>query len=770
MAEAKIIILSHLHKRSELVLSRQNHMAQKQKSAPKGPEKSKVATKTHFKGGFSGFFKRNSFAAGLFIISFLVFANGIGNRYALDDEFYTAGGNKLTQRGIKGIPKIFTSRTFYNNDGTGYSYRPVALATFAIETQFFGEDPQVSHFFNVLLYSLTIVLIFSILRKWFSTQGNWFSFFICLIFLVHPLHTEVVDNIKCRDELLALFFTFLSIHLIWRHIETKKWIYLLLFPFCFWAGMLSKLTAVPFYFLIPLALWYFTEAKDWTWKNEKTKKWISFSIYLGFCIFLIVSKKPVGVLITVIAMALIWFANAKFWKIALYMAPLLFTVLVTVYFQKHNLEVDTRTYLKFENPLSGGVGFGQISSTAFYVVGRYLFLHFIPYPLVYYYGSYYIPTISWANPIAIISLIVHLALGIWALLELRKKSIIGFGLLFYLINIAAYSNFLRPAPGLMAERYTYAASLGFCIVIVSLIFRFMKVRAPEFKWKAPEFKKLRFVIVAIALLFSIRSVWRTEDWEDKKTLYGHDMEYLQESVKANMLYGALVSSEALRMNFQSRVSDGKGGAAIDKSKQDSAMSSFMEARIYYKRAAEMAPYYHTAWSNLGTAYFFTGDTKTALIYFKRGVAIKDDYAEGWFNVGMAFDKLEMKDSAVYAFQKSIKSDSAYISSYEQLSRIIMQKEQNPEKALALLRTGARKKPDSEIPWNNMANIYFQLNDTAMAATAMERAAEINPSNVQRLYNLAQYFGRHGDNEKYNFYMSKAEAGRRKMQEQKKKEK
>src|ERR1044071_9005418 len=89
------------------------------------------------------FFQRNQFAVALFLLTFIVFGNGIYNEYALDDEFYTNGANKLTLQGIKGIPEIFKSHTFYNNDGTGYSYRPVTVASFAIETQFFGEKPHV---------------------------------------------------------------------------------------------------------------------------------------------------------------------------------------------------------------------------------------------------------------------------------------------------------------------------------------------------------------------------------------------------------------------------------------------------------------------------------------------------------------------------------------------------------------------------------------------------------------------------------------------------
>ncbi len=681
---------------------------------PKLQPKNKPKAKAPSEANRLAFLKNNSFAIGLFLITFVVFFNGIGNNYALDDEFYTNGGNKLTQKGVHGIKEIFRSHTFFNNDGTGYSYRPVTVVSFALENQFFGENPHVSHFFNVLLYALTIVLIFTILRKWFVTQGNWFSFFICLIFIVHPLHTEVVDNIKCRDELLAMLFVLLSMWAVWKHVETKKWFFLLLYPVFFWAAMLSKHTAVPFYFLIPISLWFFSDT--------------------------------------------------KLWKIAAYVAPLFITSFITFLLLRHGLADESRAYLLFENPLASHPGFAVRTATSFYVIGRYLFLLFIPHPLVYYYGSFYVPDITWGNPIAILSLLVYAAIGIWTLMEVRKKSILGFGLLFYLINIAAYSNLLQCAPGIMAERYTYAASLGFCIVIMVMLFRFTKIDPAHFKWKLPEFSKVRFIILGITLIFSARTFLRTSDWKDKETLYGHDMEYLHESVKANMLYASLISSYALRASMESRVSDGKGGVQINPKKQQEAIQRFGESRECFKHATELAPYYFTAWSNLGTTYFFTGETKSALPYFLKSVKIKSDYAEGWYNVGMAYDKLERSDSAIYAFSQSIKSDSSYVDSYSQLSRLLNLKENNPREAVRILQLAAIHKPDSEYPWTNLAGIYLQQKDSANYEVAMKKAVQINPENLRSVGNLAQYYKLKKDFDKFNQYDLMARALEEKQQE------
>lgn len=687
-------------------------MAQKKKNQTSAPEKGKTPPNKPKNLPRQGFFRRNSFSIILFLASFVVFGNGIFNEYALDDEFYTNGSNKLTQKGIKGIPEIFKSRTFFNNDGSGYSYRPVVLSVFAIEIQFFGEQPHVSHFFNVLLYALTMVLLFRLLRRWFKAQGDWFTFFVCLIFLVHPIHTEVVDNIKCRDEQLAFFFSVLAMLFMWKHYETGKKRYLILYPLSFFLAILSKHTAIPFLVLTPLASWFFM---DTSWKKR-----------------------------------------------ILYVIPLIVMALLTVLMQKLMLPPQSRTYLAFENPLPES-HFGNVTATAFYVLGRYLWLMFIPYPLVYYYGYRYIPMADWSNIISIASLVIHIALGLLALRELRRRTILGFGLTFYLINLAAYSNLLQPAPGLMAERFVYAASLGFCVVLVWLVFRLLKLDPAGFRWKLDTYKTAQYLFTGLALVFTVQCWSRNEDWEDKMTLYSHDIRYTGESAKANMLLGSLLSMKAMQRRLAARNYRQQGNQYARDTAYANAKKLFEEARGYYAKAGEIAPYYHTAWSNLGTTYFFLESetdtthemTRQALFYFKRSIKEKPNYSEGLFNTAMAYDRLGESDSAVYYFGLSIASDSTYMSSYEQMSRVLFQQQNKPEEALDLLRKGARKNPESEVPWNNIASIYLQMKDTVSGAAAMEMAAQINPGNVQRLSNLAEYFRRKGDATKYSYYVSLA---------------
>ena len=174
------------------------------------------------------------------MITFLVFANSIGNKYALDDELVTER-NQHTALGLKGMKTIFTS--FYT-DGSdnkyNFEYRPVVKASFAIEYQFFGFDPAISHFFNVLLYSLLIAILYRFLIFLFKNYSPVFSFLVCLLFALHPLHTEVAASLKNRDEILSFMFSILMARAVFKVLLEKKYIQLIPAIIYFALASLSK--------------------------------------------------------------------------------------------------------------------------------------------------------------------------------------------------------------------------------------------------------------------------------------------------------------------------------------------------------------------------------------------------------------------------------------------------------------------------------------------------------------------------------------------------
>lgn len=192
----------------------------------------------------------------LFLFAFLLYANTIGHSYNMDDNLVTIN-HRLTSKGITAIPEIFTSPYYQDDQGYAYEYRPVVLTSFAIEHSLFGESPQVSHFINVLLYAFTGLILFLLLQQLFPDLNTLLSLSVALLFVVHPIHTEVVANIKNRDEILSLMFGMAAFYCALKFVRESKWKYSIPISVLYLAGLLSKMSIVPFVLIIPFGLVFF---------------------------------------------------------------------------------------------------------------------------------------------------------------------------------------------------------------------------------------------------------------------------------------------------------------------------------------------------------------------------------------------------------------------------------------------------------------------------------------------------------------------------------
>ncbi|MEM6964028.1 MAG: hypothetical protein AAF573_04615 [Bacteroidota bacterium] len=112
--------------------------------------------------------------------------------------------NDFVQAGIAGLGDIFTHSWYYGlTDTPDRYYRPMMLAGFAVETSLFGNDAKVYHIMNVLYYALSCAFLFFVIKLLFKNKNWLIALGATLLFTAHPLHTEVVANIKSRDEIFA---------------------------------------------------------------------------------------------------------------------------------------------------------------------------------------------------------------------------------------------------------------------------------------------------------------------------------------------------------------------------------------------------------------------------------------------------------------------------------------------------------------------------------------------------------------------------------------
>jgi|GEM_PF-630013 len=519
------------------------------------------------------------------IIAFVFYGNSIKNGYSIDDELVTSTDvqkNEIVDHGISGFVKIFRSR--YANDGKQtYDYRPITTLTFAVEHSVVGESPNtahISHFISVFLYGLCGIVLFLFLQQLFKGEAKWFSAFVVILYLIHPIHTEIVDNIKTRDELLAMIFCFGSAIYVFKYYDSRKLKFLILAIILIALGFLSRPSAKVFFGLIPLSLYFF--------RDIKAKNLLIFIV--GTFIFQIGLK--------------------------------LFTkTLVTA--------ESVRNYEYFENPLYH-LGFLHRIPMFFYSIIKYLEMLFIPYPLKYYYGYNEIPLIGFKDWQFFVGIIVvaFLLYLIWR--GLKKKTVFSYSLLFFFFGIGGVANLIMPAAGVIAERFANLASIGFVLCLALAFFKWQKwdILAP-----IPSNKKSFaygiFALVAIPCLFYSTS--RNNDWNSKIGLYRADMHKLTNSAKAN----SLLATEYmfLAMNIQK-----SGNIALYNRVNEYADS----ANYYFKRSVAIYSEYASSWNNLAVIQFnFNNNYDSTILLSKKAIKIDSLYVEGYYNLGNCYGKSAM---------------------------------------------------------------------------------------------------------------------------------
>ena len=486
----------------------------------------------------AGFWKEN-ILAGLILLAlpFVLYGASIGYGYVLDDKIVLSE-NLFVKKGFAGIGDIFSTESFSgyeffgNNQGavTGGRYRPLSLATFAIEYAFVELKPGLSHFINILLYALTGLLIFRLFSLFFLKKEGisrylGIPFLAAALFLLHPVHTEVVANIKGRDEILAVLLGLAAIYFSYRYWAKPHVIPLVLSGILFLLALFAKENAITLVPLVPLTFWFFCRSR----KRELLI--MTLPLLIASAVFLYARMNALG------------------------------------YFLTSGKEVTSI----MNNPFYG-VGTGDKYATIFLTLGKYIQLLFVPHPLTHDYYPYQIPIIGWGDWRALLSLAFYLGLAYLAFRTFKQRSPLSWGILFFLATLSVTSNLFFPIGAFMNERFIYLPSLGFCILLAWLLVE----KLPG--WQPAWGKTAGIALLGIfALGFAIKSFTRVPDWKDHYTLNQAAARVSVNSARAN-------SYMAYSMYLASRETS-------DRQKKDSLLT---HAFPYVDRALKIYPTYTDA--------------------------------------------------------------------------------------------------------------------------------------------------------------------------------
>jgi len=634
----------------------------------------------------------------IFLFAFAFYGNTVFNDYALDDAIVITQ-NDYTLKGISGIKDIFSTELFTGffkvkkDLVVGGRYRPLSLATFAIEVEIFGQNPYISHFINVCLFALIGLLLYEVLSKLlikYNVSNKWYynlPLITTLLFLAHPIHTEVVANIKGRDELLSLIGVLISFYYSLKYLENKKPINLIYSFIGFFAGMFSKEIGVTFIVTMPLTIWFFTDY--------------------------------------------------KIVKIVKSMLPIIISTVIYFIIRGAVLGDQTAKVIpELMNDSFLNMTLSQKFATIAYTMGIYIKLLFFPHPLTYDYYPYHIPITEWTQWQAFGSLILLLVLAIIAIKGLKNKSIISFGILFYAITLAPVSNILFPIGAFMNERFVFVASLGFCVILAW----FVTQKLSHFIKKETSRANLipAFLIIIFAL-YGFKTVTRNANWKNDFTLFTTDVKVSVNGAKSNCSAGGKLIEEGTR----------KGNEAVRN-------QYLIQAIKYLNHSLEIYPAYGDALLLLGNAWYeYDKNYDSTLIAYETLLRLNPNHNQAYTNIDIIFKNLDSADYKIKVYKELYEINSERFETNYNLGNLFGRYKNDIPKAVYYLNRAVKISPDKAFAYKDLGVAYGFQAKYDSSIYFLKKATELDPKDSQAFINIGVSYMNLNKKEEAQKYFNRA---------------
>jgi protein O-mannosyl-transferase len=632
------------------------------------------------------------------VFAFAIYGNTIPFGYAFDDTL-AISGNEFTKQGFDGLGEIFTNdffTGFYGKDKNmvaGGRYRPLSLATFAVEYQLFGENPQINHFINILFYAISGFLLYLILTLMFRKRSKSnlllsVPFIAGLIFIAHPLHTEVVANIKGRDEILALLFSLAALWNILNYARTNKNKHLIFASVNYFLALLSKENSITFLAIIPAALFFFYD--------KKFKELV----------------KP--------------------------MLPLLGSAIIFLLIRQSTMGESNETLIQdvMNNPFVE-MSLAQKYATILFTLALYVKLLFVPHPLTFDYYPYHIPITDWIDLRAIISVLLFAGLLVLFIKSIKAKSPIAFSILYFIATISVASNLFFPVGVFMNERFAYMPSVAITIALALLFIEYL----PRL------FKNVKAIYIATPLLlitlllFSFKTIDRNKAWESSLILFTTDVKTSQNSAKSNALAGEFLLIAAKELE--------KG--ELQTSYNADAIKYLSRAIEVYPKHG------NALFNLAAAHYEYNRNYEAMLEVYKKVLKISPYEPRVFQNMNSIMNEVKDPDFKINAYNQlaSLSPENAEIEL--RLGRIYLLEKKDALTSIPYLERSVELNPRVVEAQNSVGVAYYQSGRINDALNAFLSAEQLNPSDKQVVTNVMLLYQQLGNNTKVAEYSKKVEA-------------
>ncbi len=455
-----------------------------------------------------------------------LYVNTFHHEFALDDDIIICK-NEHVLKGIGGMGDIMTKDVFdsyYKSMNltaqlAGGRYRPFSVATYAIEQEFIGtlpeglkadswdvnknkiQDPNedvtkdglwtdrdfkvrgtmLRHVNNVLLYILGVSMIFMFLSRFFFKENKFLALLTALLFLAHPLHSEVVANMKSRDEILSLMFMVLTLYFSFLYVESKNKKHIIIACITYFIALLSKEYGASLLMIVPLGLYVY----------YKKLQFSDIILLMG------------GLVVT---FGIYYFIRSG-------------VVLNLSDSSVQDSELLNNPYLLATD--------AQASATKVFMNLKYFILLLYPYAMSSDYSYNVIPYKEYSDIGVILSILLLIGSAAGLIIAIRTRSWLAFPIIFALAHLCLVNNMFFNIGATMGERLVYHTSLGTCILMVfGLYYLFTKV----FKMNG---NLIAVVLLPVIALYSFKTIERNPAWKNDFTLTLTDVKTYPNSIMLN---------------------------------------------------------------------------------------------------------------------------------------------------------------------------------------------------------------------------------------------
>ncbi len=541
----------------------------------------------------------------VFLVAIAAYANTLNSDFTLDDVPIVKENELI--RSLGPIGKFFTTN-YWGDKATLNDkslYRPLAIASYAMNYAVNGLSPRGYHVVNIALHAIVCVLLYSLVLALFRDARM--ALMSGILFAVHPIHTEVVAGIVGRAEIMALFgglmcclaylFATREVSPVRRY---RSWAWVAISVCSYAIAMFSK--EIGFMAPVLIVLWESILPTDRRLFRANPRAIVAFVGYgIAAGVYLLMR----------------------------------FTVI-----QTNNINI-------------GFVGVGKVErvSTALRVCMEYVGLLLAPIRLSADYWIKDVPIAKGLTDVPVLAaLLILAALIVVMIFTWRRRPAVAWGIGVFLAVLFPVSNLGLRIGVLKAERILYSPSVGFVVAVAALATTLFTTTAAR-RWATA-------AIWLVAVVFLARTWVRNEDWRDNHTLAEVTLRTSPSSSIFNTIMAAwyrqnkqngparehLLRSLASQPNNTTALFN-LGNVELDEKRFDVAID-------YYDRALAIQPEYVSALNNLGRALAESGRLKDAVKAYERSLQARADNPPAYANLLSVFVQLKDWNAAVPLAQKA----------------------------------------------------------------------------------------------------------------------